>query len=133
MTDRTDAQEAERLAEVLEQYNAWRRGGDGEQPDPSKLGKEIEAAAILLRRLADPWRPIEEAPKDGTRVLVYPPTWEGSGSCSVASWDEDKYSRRPRPFWKRSDDFGRVTTSRERPPTHFMPLPSAPSTTQEQS
>ncbi len=66
-----DAQEALRLAEVLEQYNAWRRGGDGEQPDPSKLGKEIEAAAALLRRLSasQGWLPIEQAPKDGSPLM----------------------------------------------------------------
>lgn len=64
-----DRNEALRLADALEQYNAWRRGGDGEQPDPSRLGAEIEAAAALLRRLAEMGQAPEGwqlVPKDAT-------------------------------------------------------------------
>ena len=71
------------------------------------------------------WQPIETAPKDGTAVLVYPPTWR-ERTASVAVWDNDEYARKPRPYWRRDDDMGKVTYSRERPPTHWMPLPTPP-------
>jgi hypothetical protein len=72
------------------------------------------------------WQPIETAPKDGTAVLVYPATW-GSKPASIAKWNEDKYAKNPRPFWERDDDLGKVSISRGKPPTHWMPLPAPPS------
>jgi hypothetical protein len=75
--------------------------------------------------VTDTWQPIETAPKDGTYVLVYPATWGGM-SCSVAQWAEDKYAKTPRPFWTRLDDLGKVTISRQKPPTHWQPLPQPP-------
>ena len=71
------------------------------------------------------WLPIETAPKDGTSILVWPPTWTGK-AASIAKWDEDRYSKNPRPYWLRDDAFNRVTISREKPPTHWMPLPPPP-------
>ena len=71
------------------------------------------------------WQPIETAPKDGTSVLVYPPT-HGNKTASIATWETDKYARKPRPYWRRDDDFGQHSISREKPPTHWMPLPPAP-------
>ncbi len=70
------------------------------------------------------WQPIETAPRDGTAVLVWPPTW--SGTASAAKWNPDQYSKKPRPYWSRNDDFGRVTISREKPPSHWMPIPRGP-------
>jgi hypothetical protein len=69
------------------------------------------------------WQPIETAPKDGTTVLVWPPTWAGCISC--AKWSEDQYANRPRPFWSRFDSH-RDSDSRSKPPTHWAPLPSGP-------
>ena len=58
----------------------------------------------------DPWRPIAEAPRDGTRVLGYFPNIE-------AGYHDTAY-------------LGRFETwaSRDWPaqPTHWMPLPSPP-------
>jgi len=71
------------------------------------------------------WKSIETAPKDGTAVLVYPPIWNGR-TVSVAHWNDDRYSKRPRPYWKRDDDHNRTTVSRDKPPTHWMPLPPPP-------
>lgn len=74
------------------------------------------------------WHPIETAPKDGTVVLVFPPTWKGKGrTASVAKWDDDKYAKKPRPYWSRDDALGQVTASRNTPPTHWMPMPPPPS------
>jgi hypothetical protein len=40
---------AEKVADALEAYNGWRRGGPGEQPSPALLGEVIERAVVLLR------------------------------------------------------------------------------------
>ena len=70
------------------------------------------------------WQPIETAPKDGTRIMVWPPTWIGTASC--ARWNEDRHAKNPRPYWSRIDDHGRITISREKQPTHWAPLPCGP-------
>ena len=71
------------------------------------------------------WQPIETAPQDGTLILVYPPTWPDR-ACSMAKWKGDLYASRPRPYWARADDLGRVTISRRVAPTHWMPVPDGP-------
>ncbi len=87
----------------------------------------IRTAIELLAKDAEArgWQPIDTAPKDGTAVLVYPGTWSGR-SASIAKWESNKYAKTPRPYWSRDDDLGRVTFSREHPPTHWMPLPLPP-------
>ncbi len=69
------------------------------------------------------WQPIETAPKDGTVVLVWPPTFTGVISC--AQWSEDQCANRPRPFWSRLDNTSDAD-SRRKPPTHWAPLPAGP-------
>ena len=73
------------------------------------------------------WMPIDTAPKDGSAVLVYPPIWV-QRTCSVATYKSDRYAKKPRPYWKRDDAMGKVGYSRDKPPTHWRPLPPAPST-----
>lgn len=65
------------------------------------------------------WRPIESAPKDGTAIQVFCPTWyRGGGGQDVVIW----MNFTDRPGWYGS--------SVEAPldPTHWMPLPAAPAT-----
>ncbi len=91
----------------------------------AKAGLELQRAVLAEREAcakARDCQPIETAPKDGTAVLVYPGTWSGR-SASIAKWESNKYAKTPRPYWSRDDDLGRVTFSREHPPTHWMPLP----------
>ena len=71
------------------------------------------------------WQPIETAPQDGTAVLVYPGLWSGR-TCSIAQFNSDQYAKKPRPYWSRDDDLGKITYSREASTTHWMPLPPAP-------
>lgn len=70
-------------------------------------------AALQAQR----WQPIESAPKDGTRVLIYGPSdfIPGGRGISLASWD---YST-----WV--GDFHEEVYAGEGP-THWMPLPEAP-------
>lgn len=77
-------------------------------------------SAVLASTAAAPapeWRPIETAPKDGTWFIAFGPAGteivnEPPG-CYIGHW------KKGRKGW---DGFGRVTSY----PTHWMPLPSAP-------
>jgi hypothetical protein len=73
------------------------------------------------------WQPIETAPKDGTKVLVFPPT-RSAQSCSIARFEADKYARKPRPYWLRLDAH-QVCQSRGNHPTYWKPLPEPPKET----
>ncbi len=70
------------------------------------------------------WKPIESAPKDGTRVLLWPgttgPNHSGDKIVFLAYWWQPHNPKSPG-FW-----VGNVG-KRERP-THWMPLPDPPST-----
>lgn len=68
------------------------------------------------------WQPIETAPRDGRRVLLY---WDGHVVCG--NWDEDRYANRPRPYWRHDMEriFG-IRALRATPPTHWRPLPAPP-------
>ena len=71
------------------------------------------------------WQPIETAPKDGTRILVYQ---RGRQRWVCAVWDDNRYSRKPSPYWRPDDErsYG-ILASRNDQPTTWMPLPSPPS------
>jgi hypothetical protein len=63
------------------------------------------------------WQPIETAPKDGTRVLVFEATY----GMAVAAWDS---------YWQwveRGADYAtEVWGNGTIEPTHWMPLPQPP-------
>lgn len=68
------------------------------------------------------WQPIETAPTDGTRVLLYSP--DPPGSIDVGHWSHYCYVTHPRRgawiiYENRSDTI-------ELLPTHWMPLPESP-------
>lgn len=72
---------------------------------------------------ADVWPPIETAPRDGTLVIVWPPTYSGATSC--ARFNDDRFAKKPRPYWNRSDT-AFTGASRGNPPTHWRPVLSGP-------
>jgi hypothetical protein len=68
------------------------------------------------------WRPIETAPKDGTRILL-----GCSGMVIIGSWSEEKYARRSRPYWTNDAEHWRgVLSTRGNQPKYWMPLPMLP-------
>ncbi len=73
-------------------------------------------------------QPIETAPKDGTKILI----WRGDSSSAevvIGRWDDDKYSQKPRPYWTGIDHYWRgVRWCREHAPTDWMPIPEPPVT-----
>lgn len=72
------------------------------------------------------WRPIDEAPKDGTKLLVYSPEDEYPVIAHWEAYDqEDAQEYGADGYWSYSesliaDVYGECT------PTHFMPLPLPP-------
>lgn len=76
-----------------------------------------EAAAALkgtVRVPVEPWQPIETAPKDGTRLLVFDP--DVGRIVAGAGWDNDTPAQIR---WEVMNDICVC-------PTHWMPLPAAP-------
>ena len=67
------------------------------------------------------WQPIETAPKDGTRVVLFQPKNDGKGYIACASWDS---------YWQwveRGADYAtELTGVGELHPTHWQPLPEPP-------
>jgi hypothetical protein len=65
------------------------------------------------------WQPIETAPKDGARVLLYGRVQEGFGS-RVARWQETERGS----VWLVQDTDMAIIHVPE--PTHWQPLPEPP-------
>ena len=74
----------------------WRYADETQKPNP-----------------ASPWRPIAEAPRDGTRLLVI----HHRTQPLIGRWNTDEW------FWE-DDCFGSKPLMFQ--PTHFMPLPESP-------
>lgn len=66
------------------------------------------------------WLPIDSAPQDGTRILV-----PMRGRVTIARWNDQKYHKKPNPFWECVDPFG-ILSDRENQPVFWMHLPSLP-------
>lgn len=98
--------------------------------DPAEYGPTKQSMrAALSAALAEMWRPIEEAPKDGTYVLIAGGTYYNSMSLfnedypfegqAIAKWDD--YHRQ----WRGENSGGHDEYFWHKP-THFMPLPAPP-------
>lgn len=76
------------------------------------------------RRWGMTWRSMEDAPKDGTRVLLRLDFGHGDVRVYGAQWDTQRHHARPLPYWRWDIDvFGR-SMMRSILPTHWQPLPS---------
>lgn len=67
------------------------------------------------------WHPIETAPKDGTRVLLFWPLFGNNEHQEFGCWDTQPHNNKPKPFW--SGDMERVYGIgwyRKYTPTHWM-------------
>lgn len=84
----------------------------------AELPSAPEPVRLELAALLNPWRPIEEAPKDGTEILVY--TTDQS-AWYVVFWDDEPGC--PSHPWQTPDG---ISYHRD-VPTHWLPLPAPPS------
>lgn len=83
--------------------------------------------------MTDPngWMPIETAPKDGTRALVWATTWAGEiggvenndGEALVASYSDGKSDYSGKGWWDIAATSGYAAWCK---PTHWQPLPNPP-------
>ena len=118
----------ERLAEIISMCDSdaesYERQGDAPALRWAKTSREEAAALRELRAYRkEAWRPIETAPKDGTRVLCCGPKL----LVAECEW------RMEQTFASRVDSSGWYRTCQHPQvfPTHWMPLPAAPEPQEE--
>ncbi len=73
------------------------------------------------------WQPIETTPKN-KRILLYRPTAALSWTkVVVGKFDDDRYTKNPRPYWKHDlERLSGTAEARGANPTHWMLLPVPP-------
>jgi len=129
MTDRLIPESA-----VIAAIEGQRFTDDTSHPCVTGYNSAINTAIEAVQALPDAWRPIEEAPKDGTIVLLWTDTrlcvdankfedWgcEHLQAVQIGYWEDDVDAplRKEAAGW-RCEYSGM--------PTHFMPLPTPPET-----
>lgn len=72
------------------------------------------------------WQPIHTAPTKRTPILLYRPTALPWGVVDIGYWDDDKYAKKPRPYWFSMIGIMYKTQARDWEPTHWQPLPDHP-------
>lgn len=89
--------------------------------------RDIAKAALEASGLLNQWRDISDVPKNGTRILVY-------SKCGIyiVHWSDEAefYQFEKKPGWQVfecEDGFYSISLEKTEP-THFMPLPSPPTT-----
>lgn len=99
--------------------------------DPTELGA-FDLARVCLEAAAPfivpQWRPIETAPDDGTRILMW---WRGCSSPSVGAWEvDDGFDDHPDGWVSPSEGFrsdgDQCIPINQEDCTHWMPLPLPP-------
>jgi len=94
--------------------------------DDVKLRMQDSVRAALTVALAAMWRPISEAPKDGSNVLVNDTRYPNR-TVFIARWNDCRYHTKAKGYWAFTDErVHGVALSRANQPTHFMPLPQPP-------
>ena len=68
------------------------------------------------------WQPINTAPKDGTKVLLF---WGNAAEqhqrIEVGQWHDNRNAKNPRPYWEGMAAHN-VRNYRQFPPSHWQPL-----------
>lgn len=77
------------------------------------------ARAILAERERHQWQPIDTAPKDGLKILV----WSEGHPVEVAYWEPGFFSHTGWTIYQIRTDVDEPF-----PPTHWCPLPTPPTT-----
>jgi hypothetical protein len=64
------------------------------------------------------WEPIECAPKDGREIMLFHPAGGLflTDLISTGHYDEDRYSKNPRPYWSVDRKFKDLNGLRKNPP-----------------
>ena len=88
---------------------------DGQAEIGKNINHIVRIRSCLQQALDMRWKPIESAPKDGTKVLVYRPIFVDRYITEIGIDWWDKWDGAPEGCWMKS----RVDVQ----PTHWMPLP----------
>lgn len=118
---KTLREQAELIADNIECASQVRWSSDSHREDAVR---NIEDGVRRTLEAERQWRPIESAPKDGTRVLVYWPYWCPTEPCiayysgSTGGWEGERCLTPTHEI-----------AFPERQPTHFMLIPPPPGTT----
>jgi hypothetical protein len=120
----TDRQvEAAAKVIFLKWASAFRCGGAGwkwEDQGETRQSQWCDTARAALEAAeAEAWRPISDAPRDGTRVLLWEPTYAEVGWFDT----EPQFDLPPEGCW--------FTGLHMTHPTHFRPLPASPKETDD--
>lgn len=111
------AGEVERVARAMNKVREQRGGTPWAYMSALNNGRHLveafraEARAAIAAMDRPGWRPIETAPKDGRRVLLWHPSWEAPSGGQWYGSD-----------WRLFYHGGAYATQ----PTHWMPLPTPP-------
>ena len=96
------------------------------------LVRELARHRLTATRAPDiveAWQPIDTAPHDQEKVLL----WINDPRAPVVTlgqWDDDRYAKKPRPYWRTDDE--RICGTlyrRANQPTYWQPLPAPPGAT----
>lgn len=119
-TDEEVIAEAKEAKECTENYRIGTIGWSDARQNLVFLAPDLAArlaasnAEVERLRKENEWRPIAEAPKDGTSILTFPhyhiTHWDMEIESFTHGWDEDAERFKPM-RWA---------------PTHWMPLPTPP-------
>lgn len=118
---------------VLEFASLHANASDPERiPSPvldAKADTALSAIRTLLLSIGE-WRPIGEASKT-ERVLLYFPPGElfSSDFICCGAWDDDRFAKKPRPYWAVDAKWIGAIALRAAKPTHYQPLPPPPTPT----
>ena len=103
------------------------RHDDGKIATPAEIWAAMVPRQFEIGGEMTEWQPIETAPKDGTRVLLFFPVFGTAPRQEFGCWDQQPYHKKPNPYW--SGDCERTYGGlwyRSNPPTHWMPPPAPP-------
>lgn len=82
----------------------------------------LQETRALREALAQTWRDIETAPKDG-QILGWCPI---RSEARILHWDTEEFHNKPKPHWASYGFlFGKIAERADQP-THWMPLPASP-------
>lgn len=102
-------------------------GGDSDHAAPLNRDEawDLYQYAIATERARVGWQPIELAPKDRPILLLRPTAFEW-GRVTMGQWSDDKYGKKPKPFWSGELWGVGITHSREWTPAMWMEIPEGP-------
>lgn len=123
---------ATQLAEAVAKDEAHKRGGC--DLSAGMYGPNVKQ---WLRDLADAlcapdpgdvkWQPIETAPKDGTRVLLFFPVFGIKPHQEFGQWVTQKHNKKPVPYWSGDcQSIYGMQWYRSFTPSHWKPLSPMP-------